>query len=499
MLVVETIAKIRRAYFSLGKPIKEICRELRVSRKVVRKVIRSNATEFHYERTRQPLPTIGPWRERLDSLLEDNEGKSARERLTLVRLYEELCGLGYDGSYAAVRRYAIGWRKRRASATADAYVPLTFAPGEAYQFDWSHEIVVMDGVTTTVKVAHVRLCHSRMMFVRAYPRETQEMVFDAHERAFSFFKGACGRGVYDNMKTAVETVFVGKDRQYNRRFLQMCSHHLVEPVACTPASGWEKGQVENQVGLVRERFFTPRLRFKNLDELNAWLLDKCIAYAKVHHHPELTEQTIWEVFEAERPKLVPYAGRFDGFHAVPASVSKTCLVRFDNNKYSVIASAVGRPVEVQAYADRIVIRQDGRVVAEHPRSFGRGETTYDPWHYVPVLARKPGALRNGAPFKDWVLPAAIERVRRKLASADDGNRQMVDILNAVLTDGLPAVEAACAEAIAHGVHSADVVLNILARQRDPAPPANILTPAALTLRHAPIADCARYDNLRRTI
>ena len=110
-----------------------------------------------------------------------------------------------------------------------------------------------------------------------------------------------------------------------------------------------------------------------------------------------------------------------------------------------------------------------------------------------------GALRNGAPFKDWVLPAAIERVRRKLAGADDGNRQMVDILNAVLTDGLPAVEAACAEAIAQGVHSADVVLNILARQRDPGPPATILTPAALTLRHAPVADCARYDNLRRTI
>jgi len=123
----------------------------------------------------------------------------------------------------------------------------------------------------------------------------------------------------------------------------MCSHYLVDPIACTPASGWEKGQVENQVGLVRERFFTPRLRFKNYDEINAWLLDKCIAYAKAHHHPELTEQTIWEVFEAERPKLVPYAGRFDGFHAVSASVSKTCLVRFDNNKYSVAASAVGRP------------------------------------------------------------------------------------------------------------------------------------------------------------
>jgi len=165
----------------------------------------------------------------------------------------------------------------------------------------------------------------------------------------------------------------------------------------------------------------------------------------------------------------------------------------------VAASAVGRPVEVYAYADRIVIRQEGRIVAEHPRSFSRGDTLYDPWHYVPVLARKPGALRNGAPFKDWVLPAAMERVRRKLAGVDDGNRQMVDILTAVLTDGLPAVEAACAEAIAQGVHSADVVLNILARQRDPGRTANILTPPALTLRHAPIADCARYDNLRRTI
>ncbi len=499
MLIVETIRKIRLAFFAQGKPIKMICRELRLSRKVVRKVVRSKATEFHYEREAQPLPKIGPWIDQLDELLLANEAKAARERLTLIRLFEELRARGYAGGYDAVRRYARRWSKKRGVSIAAAYVPLSFAPGEAYQFDWSHEVVVLSGVTVVVKAAHVRLCHSRMMFVRAYPRETQEMVFDAHDRAFALFKGACQRGIYDNMKTAVKTILVGKARVYNRRFLQMCSHYLVDPVACTPASGWEKGQVENQVGLVRERFFTPRLRFKNLDELNAWLVDKSIAYAKTHRHPELTDQTIWEVFEAERPKLVPYAGRFDGFHEVPASVSKTCLVRFDNNKYSVAASAVGRPVEVHAYADRIVIRQDGQIVAEHLRSFGRGATLYNPWHYVPVLARKPGALRNGAPFKDWVLPAALERVRRKLASVADGNRQMVDILAVVLTDGLAAVEAACAEALTHGVHSADVVLNILARQRDPTPPATILTPAALTLRHAPLADCARYDNLRRTV
>jgi transposase len=499
MLTVETIGRIRREHLIKGKTIKEIARDLKVSRNTVRKVLRSGETAFEYERNVQPRPKLGRWTVEVDELLTGNAAKSSRERLTVIRIFEQLRERGYEGGYDAVRRYARRWAKQHGQATAATYVPLSFAPGEAYQFDWSQEVVLLSGVTVTVKVAHVRLCHSRMLFVRAYPRETQEMVFDAHDRAFAFFRGTCRRGIYDNMKTAVETVFVGKDRLYNRRFLQMCSHYLVEPVACTPASGWEKGQVENQVGLVRDRFFTPRLRFKNYAELNAWLTDKCIGYAKAHRHPELAEQTIWEVFEVERLKLVPYAGRFDGFHAVPASVSKTCLVRFDNNKYSVAASAVGRPVDVHAYADRIVIRQDGRIVGEHSRSFGRGETAYDPWHYVPVLARKPGALRNGAPFKDWVLPTAMERVRRKLASADDGNRQMVDILTAVLTDGLPAVEAACAEAITHGVHSADVVLNILARQRNTGPPVTILTPAALSLRHAPVADCARYDNLRRTI
>jgi transposase len=497
MMSVETIGRIRREHFSKGKTIKEIARELRLSRNTVRRVLRSGETQFTYEREVQPRPKLGRWTSELDELLESNEAKSARERLTVIRIYEELRGRGYEGGYDAVRRYARQWGTARGKSSATAYVPLTFAPGEAYQFDWSHEIVVLGGQTATVKVAHIRLCHSRMLFVRAYPRETQEMVFDAHDRAFAFFRGACERGIYDNMKTAVDAIYVGKDRRYNRRFLQMCSHYLVDPVACTPASGWEKGQVENQVGLVRKRFFTPRVRAKSYEEMNGWLLDRCIAYAKAHSHPERNEETIWEAFETEREQLVPYAGRFDGFHAVPATVSKTCLVRFDNNKYSVQANAVGRPVEVQSYADRIMIRQDGRVVAEHKRAFGRGGTVYNPWHYVPVLARKPGALRNGAPFKDWVLPAAIEGVRRRLARSNDGNRQMVDILAAVLTDGLAAVEDACAEALAGGVHSADVVLNILARRRDPDPPATIMTPEHLSLRHAPVSDCARYDNLRR--
>jgi len=252
MLTVETIGRIRREHFLKGKTIKEIARDLRVSRNTVRKVLRSGETSFEYERNVQPRPKLGRWTAELENLLSSNAAKPTREQLTLIRIFEKLRGRGYEGGYDAVRRYAKRWSKAHGQSTTAAYVPLSFAPGEAYQFDWSHEVVLLNGVTVTVKVAHVRLCHSRMPFVCAYPRETQEMVFGAHDRAFAFFKGACRRGIYDNMKTAVETVFVGKDRLYNRRFLQMCSHYLVEPVACTPASGWEKGQVENQVGLVRE-------------------------------------------------------------------------------------------------------------------------------------------------------------------------------------------------------------------------------------------------------
>ena len=357
---METIAKIRRAYFQEKKRIKQICRELRVSRNTVRKVIRSGATELTYERVVQPQPKIGPWKDSLDEMLAANARKPKRERLTRIRIFEEIRALGYDGGYDAVRRYAASWTKGEQEASAAAYVPLSFDPGEAYQFDWSHEVVLIDGVTTTVKVAHVRLCHSRMLFVRAYPRETQEMVFDAHDKAFAFFGGACARGIYDS-----ETLFaIGSRTMVERRpRWTRSSSAATEPAIadssrcagttslirrasgsnrwridgrpCTPASGWEKGQVENQVGVVRRRFFVPRPRFKSYAELNAWLEDRCVAWSKANPHQELRNRTIWDVFQDERASLVHYVGPVDGFHAVPAAVSKTCLVRFDKNRYSV--------------------------------------------------------------------------------------------------------------------------------------------------------------------
>jgi len=494
MVTVDTIGKVRRAYWVQRKKIKVIARELRLSRGTVRRIVRSGETALTYERKEQPLPKLGPFAAQLDKLLEANMAKRKRDRLTTKRLTEQLRDVGYTGGYDAVRRYAQRWRQEHAAESAAAFVPLIFAPGEAYQFDWSHEIIILDGVTTEVKVAHMRLTHSRMSFIRAYPRESQEMVFDAHDRAFAFFRGACERGIYDNMKTAVDAIFAGKERAFNRRFLQMMSHYLVEPTPCTPGAAWEKGQVESQVKNLRKDLFVPRPRYKSLEDLNAWLMDQCVACARKQAHPEFPDKTIFEVFERERGQLIPYRGPFDAYRSTPASVSKTCLVRFDNNKYSVMSTAVGRPVDVYAYADRIVIKQNGTVVGEHPRSFARNHVEYDPWHYLDVLRKKPGALRNGAPFME--LPGALGRVQRKLKGVKDGGRQMVDILTAAQSDGLIGMEAACAEALAAGTCSADVVLNILARRSESAPASTIATPERLQLQVLPLADCARYDGLR---
>jgi len=180
-----------------------------------------------------------------------------------------------------------------------------------------------------------------------------------------------------------------------------------------------------------------------------------------------------------------------------ASLSKTCLVSFDRNRYSVSAEAVGRPVQVRAFADQIVLLQDGAVVGEHARVFGRDHTVYDPWHYVPVLERKPGALRNGAPFKRMTLPPAMARVQARLASVEGGDRQMVALLVAAHQQGVEAVEEACAEALKAGLRSADAILNILARRTASAPAETVTPPAHLHLREEPVADCARYDRLIR--
>lgn len=237
---METIAKIRWYYFVKKKGIKEISRDLNISKNTVRKVIRGGQTKHEYVRDQQPHPKLGPYIKTLNQELEQDWQRAPKRRLTAVRLYEFLQEKGYEGGYDTVRRHVSRWRQQKGKVSTGTYIPLSFDPGEAYQFDWSHEMAVINGEPRKIKVAHIRLCHSRKFFVVAYYREKREMVMDAHGRAFAFFGGTCERGIYDNMSTAIITVLKGKEREYVPCFSQMCSHYLVNPVACTPGAGWEK-------------------------------------------------------------------------------------------------------------------------------------------------------------------------------------------------------------------------------------------------------------------
>lgn len=494
---METIRKVRCAYERDGKSIREIARDFHLSRNTVKKVLRGEVTEFAYARTAQPLPKLGPYADTLLGRLTEDAARPRRERRTAIVLFEELQREGFPGGYDSVRRYVQKWRRQMTtSQPATAYIPLTFDSGDAYQFDWSHELVELGGMAVKVKVAHFRLCHSRMPFCIAYPRESLEMVLDAHVRAFAFFGGSCRRGIYDNLKTVVTKILLGKERKFNPRFQQLASHYLVEPVACSPAAGWEKGQVENQVQFIRARLFTPRLKFADLAELNVWLRDRCRSLAAGHRHPECPDRTVAEVFAEEQLRLLGVSASFDGFKETATRVSSTSLVAYDTNRYSVDARAVGQTVMIRAYADRIVVVESGSVIGEHPRLFGRDQVRYNPWHYLAVLERKPGALRNGAPFKNWDLPGPLQAMREALEAHADGDRQFVGILGVLPTYGLDAVADACAEALAIRATSRDVVLNILGRSHDaPDVPACDLADHLPVLTVLPLADCRRYDTL----
>ena len=478
MKQVDQISEVRLS-LSRGESMRSIATRCRMSRNTVRKIARTGLTEFVYTSREPVYPVLGPFMNRLQELLAAEAEKPGKGRRTVLQVYELLQSEGYSGSYDAVRRYAKSWREER-KAIGKAFVPLVFGKGEAFQFDWSEEIVELCGVPVKVYVAQFRLCYSRMRFCIAFTRMSLEMVFAAHNAAHNFFCGLCGTGIYDNPKTVVTRIGKGKEREFNRRFQQMASHYLFEPRACTPEAGWEKGQVENQVKTNRQRVFTPRLRCASLEELNAHLSELMLCEARNSRHPEYSDKSVWQVFEEEKPYLRYQATAFDGYVCDERRASMQCLVHYDCNFYSLPCVYAGRGVTVRAYSERIVLAFKGMTIAEHRRELGKGHYVLNPLHYVPLLSRKPGALRNGRPFLEWDLPASIQAVWESLRRFSDWDKQMAAILSAIPQYGLESVSVACETALEHGTVTQAVILNHLGRLIEDIPVPTVCAPKNLT-------------------
>ena len=281
-----------------------------------------------------------------------------------------------------------------------------------------------------------------------------------------------------------------KERVFNRRFMVLANHYLFEPVACTPVSGWEKGQVENQVGNIREWLFTPLARFANFEALNAWLATRCRELAG-RKHPVTPELSIAACFAVEQLALRRITATFDGYIEHMVRVSSTCLVVLDRNRYSVPAAFAGRAVSVRSTATDVRIVADGMVIAEHARRFGRDLLICDPWHYLPILERKPGALRNGLPFREWALPPAIQLVRDRILKQPKGDRAFVEFLLMAREFGLEPLQVACELVLDGHVVTASVVMNEMRRLVAPVQPKGVTVSNMLKLQTEPLADCGR--------
>jgi transposase len=474
-----------------------------LSRNTIRRYLRSNVTVPRFRTPDRPSK-LDPFAEKLAAWLQQEARKSRKQKRTTKQLHTDLVKLGYAGSYARVAAFVRGWKAERQrdhqTSGRGTFVPLAFAPAEAFQFDWSEEYAVLAGRSVKLQVAHTKLAHSRAFIVRAYPLQTHEMLFDALAQAFRVLGGVPDRGIFDNMKTAVDKIGIGKTRQVNLRFAAMASHYLFEAEFCNPASGWEKGQVEKNVQDARRRLWQKMPSFPDLNALNAWLEEQCIVqWAQIPHG--LLPGTIADVHAAEAAGLMRLGQPFDGFVEHTKRVSPTCLVTFERNRYSVPASFANRPVSLRVYPWRLVMAAEGQILCEHDRIIDRshqtpGRTVYDWRHYLAVLQRKPGALRNGAPFLE--MPEAFRTLQGSLLKRPGGDREMAEILALVLHHDEQAVLCAVELALEAGVPTKTHVLNILHRLIDgkvPSP-APIDAPQALRLDQEPVADVERYDTLR---
>lgn len=500
MIDVALLSVIRRWHLRDGMSIREITRRTGLSRNTVRKYLSSGVVEPKYP-DRKSASKLDPFTAKLTAWIKTEARKNRKQRRNLRQMFNDLTSLGYEGSYDRVTAFARDYRQAEQVAAGTVgrgtYIPLRFAPGEAFQFDWSEDWAVIAGVRMKLQVAQVKLSYSRAFILRAYPLQTHEMLFDAHLHAFRALGGIPQRGIYDNMKTAVDRIGKGKDRQINSRFKAMVSHYLFEAEFCNPAAGWEKGQIEKNVQDSRHRIWQKAPEFESLSELNEWLEAKCLALWAELHHPELPG-TIAQALVEDQALMMAMPGPFDGFVEHTKRVSPTCLINFERNRYSVPASFANRPVSLRVYADQLVIAAEGHAIAEHPRIISRpselGRTVYDWRHYLCVLQRKPGALRNGAPFAE--LPDGFKALQAVLLKRPGGDREMVDILALVLHHDEDAVLTAVEVALEAGAPSKQHVMNLLGRLVELPPPAPVDAPQALRLVIEPVANIVRYDSLR---
>jgi transposase len=459
MVTVEQKEVIRREHSIKGKSIRQIAREMRHSRKTIRKAIADPGIPTYTRKEPVAKPVMGPYLALIQQWLEEDRGRPVKQRHTAKRIYDRLKDeYGFPGGERTVRREVSILREK----IPDSHVPQTYQPADGATFDFGEAQVVMDGQERKVHLACMRLDYSSKFFVCALPTERREGLFESHIDAFQYLEGVPARIRYDNMKQAVEKILGGRNRHEQSLWVAFRSHFLFEADYCAPGKGQEKGGVENLVGYVRRNFLVPMPVVKDFGKLNAYLLGCCEKDATERKRWGKTVHDLW-LEEKERlrplPEKMPEA-------CVPATakVNRRQMVRFSNNWYSVPPQYVGKTVTVKAFVFQVIIALSEKVIAVHARSYERDQEMLDPHHYLPVLLRKPGAFERATPIVTWPLPPAYDTYRRRLKERHEDSRgikEYIRVLMLLKDHPVEDVSAAVEKALSYGIYSYDGVMNLL--------------------------------------
>lgn len=460
---MELWSEVRRRVLTGELSRRQACREYKLHWDTLQKILQHSEPPGYRKRVPREKPVLGPFVTIIHEILEADKKAPSKQRHTAKRILERLRNeYGYRGGRSIVQEEVQRWKQR----SAEVFVPLTHAPGEA-QVDFGTATVVYRGQERKAAVFVMSLPFSDAVFCQIFPRECTETFQEGHRRAFEFFGGVPKRITYDNTKIAVAKVIQKRAGAFTREFLRLESHYLFEHHFCQVGRPNEKGHIENLVGYSRRNFLVPVPKLDDFEVFNERLLEDC--REELVRHVRGKKGTKAALLEEDRRAMLPLPEQmFEAQRIEACQANSLSLVRFDRNDYSVPTQYAYRTIMAVGGIERVRFVVQDQVVAEHLRDWDKENVHYDPVHYLAILERKPGALDFGKPFDDWDLPEGFGVLRRRLEGelGSDGRREFIKVLRLLESNELKELTHAVDRALQIGAMTVEAVRLLLQDGRE---------------------------------
>ena len=467
-----------------GKSARAISREFGMSRKTVKKYVENPDAPRYTLRQPRQKPVSDRWIAKVKEILDKDKEAPRKQRHTAKRIFDRLVSeQDYEGSERTIRNVVADLKNKPA---AKASVPLLFQPGKDAQVDFGESYAYLGGPLVKLQGFEIRMCFSRKKFIQYFPSTDKEAFLEGHVRAFEYFEGVCERLSYDNASALVANVGQGKNRKLTKEFKELKGYYNFETNFCQPGleGAHEKGGIESSVGFSRRNWMVPPPTFDSLEELNKYILQKC--REDEARTVDGQEQAIGEAWETEKQLLAPLPARaFDPAVKSGGLVDNYCTVPLKETHYSVPSRYVGKALVIRAYWDHVVISDGMEVVAEHPRSYKKGEYILSPEHYLDLLEKRPHAVPYARPLLQYEWPEGYWELYQKMVGdigPSEAGRDFIRILKSHVKYGAAIVAKAVAEAHRLGVANADFVMSMIDKTR-------------LTLSAPETADLSNHEEL----